>query len=103
MSEPSPTTTFKKQIDAAVRAATGAGLSDRVIADILGAEFKYFDNRAYQAPHQTAIPRLVDGFGKPIDLAGQVEAAQREKERLKNERDVIPVDQRQVAASGYRR
>jgi hypothetical protein len=46
---------------------------------------------------------MVDGFGKPIDLAGQVEAAQIERQKRIDAACEIPVGQRQSAASGYRK
>jgi hypothetical protein len=54
MSEPintqrvdSPLADFKRIVDMAISEATDAGISARVVADILGARFKIWDERAF--------------------------------------------------------
>jgi hypothetical protein len=94
---------FRKALDAAASEATDAGISARAIADILGSLFKHWDNLAYQAPHVTASPKMYDDRGKPIDLSAKVDAARAARQARIDAACIIPVDQRQVAASGYRK
>jgi hypothetical protein len=46
---------------------------------------------------------MVDGHGRPIDLAGQVEAARIERQKRIDAACEIPIAKRESAAIGYRR
>jgi hypothetical protein len=96
-----PKTTFTKAINAAITAAD-RGVSTREIVEYLRRTAQWLEDRAYQAPHVAAIPKMYDGHGRPIDLAAKIQAAERERQRRIDEASEIPVGERQVAASGYR-
>jgi hypothetical protein len=95
---------FKKAIDQAISAAADAHVGAVAIAGYLRSQAQWVEDRAYQSPQSAAntIPRMVDGHGRPIDMAAKVEAAQRERQRKIDEASVIPPHLRQSAASGYK-
>jgi hypothetical protein len=95
---------FRRSIDLAITAGKDANIGTRVIASYLQERAKAIEDAAYMSPSSSAntIPRMVDGYGKPIDMAKQIEDAQRERQRRIDAACEIPRDQRQVAASGYR-
>jgi hypothetical protein len=96
-----PKATFTNAIDAAVTAAD-RGVSTHDIVSYLRSRAQALEDRAYQAPHIAAIPKMYDGYGKPIDTAAKIQAVERERQRRIDAASEIPRDQRQSAASGYR-
>lgn len=89
---------FTKALAACIDQATSAGVSSRAI-------IRHLETRAKQLTPEwrpNLSPKMYDSYGNPIDLAAKVDAARRERQRIADEKCIIPPSQRQRAASKYR-
>jgi hypothetical protein len=96
----SPAVTFKKQIDAAMAAAAAAHVPASEIIGYLKAQVTWLENASYR-PYTPS--RMYDGnTGELVDETKMVEDARAERQRRKDEADIIPPHLRQSAASGIK-
>ena len=92
---------FKKSIDAAISEAEQAHVGNEAIVSYLRSQAQIIEDQSYRGSY---VPtRMYDGSGKPIDTAKQVADARAARQAAIDAASIIPVDQRQVAASGYRK
>jgi hypothetical protein len=94
----SPLESFRRAIDAAITAGD-RGVSTNEMCAFLRSRAQLLEDRYYRPNPQT---RMYGADGKLIDWDAKVDAARRERQRIANAKDVIPREQRQHAASGYR-
>jgi hypothetical protein len=93
-----PVETFRRAIDAAISAAD-RGVSTKYIVSFLRARADLLENRYYRPNPPT---RMHDSSGRLIDLGAKVDAARRERQRIADQKSVIPPHLRQHASSGHK-
>ena len=73
----SPLDDFKRVINHATSEAMDAHVGSRAIVAHLRSQATWLENRSYVSPSSAAAttPKSCDQWGRPIDLAGEVEAA----------------------------